>query len=360
MRIAIVCPYSWSVPGGVANHVAALAGRLRQRGHTVLVLTPADGPTPPGVTGVGRSIPVRYNGAIARIAFGPRVAARIRRALRGFSPDLVHVHEPFSPSTGLLAAAFSPAPVVATFHVALATGRAYRMAAPALKPLWRRFALRIAVSEEARRTVERAMGPGVRIIPNGIELERFSSVGPAPDSPSILFVGRLERRKGAGVLLEALPWIVEQVPEAQVTIVGEGPERPALQSAAGSLPVRFVGSQDPEGLAARMEDAAIVCAPSLGGESFGIVLLEAMAAGRPVVAGAIPGYAAVLRGGEDGVLVPPGDAKALAGALIDLLNDPARRHAFATGGPERARRYSWDVVAAEIEDAYREALGGDR
>jgi phosphatidylinositol alpha-mannosyltransferase len=191
----------------------------------------------------------------------------------------------------------------------------------------------------------------MRIVPNGISLERFAAVRPAdPESREILFIGRLEPRKGAQILLEALP----HVRGATLTILGEGAQGRTLQRTAAGMPVRFVGRVEPSELAAAMERAAVVCAPSLGGESFGIVLLEAMAAGRPVVASAIPGYAAVVRDGADGILVPPGDATALAGALAALLNDPDRARSLGRNGRDRAARYSWDTVAGEIESVYKE------
>jgi phosphatidylinositol alpha-mannosyltransferase len=307
---------------------------------------------------VGRTIGVPFNGSVARIAFGPRVAARVRATLRRSAPDVVHVHEPFAPSAGMIAAAVSRAPVVATFHAAMSGSPVYRAAAPILRPLWHKMAARIAVSDEAQRTIDRLFHGEVRIVPNGIALERFGRV-PPPDAAAseILFVGRFEPRKGAAVLLDAFPRVHERVPEATLTMIGEGAERATLERKASGLPVRFVGRVEPEALADAMRAAAVVCAPSLGGESFGIVLLEAMAASRPVVASAIPGYAAVVREGVDGLLVPPGDAAALAGALVEVLTRRDRAATMAASGRARAVRYSWDTVAAEIEDIYREVSG---
>jgi phosphatidyl-myo-inositol alpha-mannosyltransferase len=356
VKIALVCPYSWSVPGGVSNHIEALAGRLRGSGHDVLILAPVDADAPEGVVAVGRSAGIRFNGSVARIAFGPRVAARVRSTLASAAPDVVHVHEPFAPSVGLLATILARAPVVATFHAAAPSSVAYKAAAPLLRPLWRKLAARIAVSEEARRTVERAFGPGVRIVPNGIALERFASVPPADAaSRRILFVGRLEPRKGASVLIAAFSRVLDRVPNASLVIVGDGAERSSLESKTAGMPVTFAGRVEPGDLAAAMRDAAVVCAPSLGGESFGIVLLEAMAAGRPVVASSIPGYAAVVRDGTDGLLVPPGDAVGLAEALAAVLGDPGAASGMGAAGRERVARYSWDVVAGEIQEVYAEA-----
>jgi phosphatidylinositol alpha-mannosyltransferase len=357
VKIVVVSPYSWSVPGGVGNHVEALAGRLRARGHEVAILAPVDGDAPDGVIGVGRSLSIRYNGAVARLAFGPRVAARVRRVLRAEKPDVVHVHEPFAPSAGMLAVLVSPAPVVATFHAAAPDSVAYKAFAPVLRPLWRKLAGRIAVSEEAKRTVQRAFGERtMAVIPNGIALERFAHVPPPdPSTRAIVFVGRLEPRKGASVLLRAFPRVLERVPQATLVVVGEGAERRALERAAAGMPVRFVGRVEPDALAAELAGANVVCAPSLGGESFGIVLVEAMAAGRAVVGSAIPGYSAVVNHGGEGVLVPPGDAQALAEALAELLDDPRRAAAMGERGRARAARFSWDVVVAEVEGVYEAA-----
>jgi phosphatidylinositol alpha-mannosyltransferase len=362
VKVLIVCPYSWSTPGGVGAHVGHLARALRSRGHEVRVLAPSEGDVEPGVLSVGRSIPIPYNGSIARLAFGPRVAGRIRVALRRYRPDVVHVHEPFAPSAGLLALLNTRLPVVATFHAAVARSRAFRVAAPALRPLYRRLAARIAVSEEARRTAEKVFGDGIRIIPNGVEWSRFSSLA-QPSGSLILFLGRMERRKGAAALVEAFGLLAGRRPEAELVLAGEGPERRAVEE---SVPeelkdrVTFVGRIDPAELAEVFGRAAVVCAPSLGGESFGIVLLEAMAAGRPVVASSIPGYAAVVRDGVDGLLVPPGDAGALASALERVLADPEEARAMGARGRERAKRFDWPVVASEVEEVYAEAIRAGR
>ena len=327
------------------------------------IVAPSEGDVEPGVVSVGRSIPIPYNGSIARLAFGPRVALRIRVALRRARPDVVHVHEPFAPSAGLLTLLNTRLPVVGTFHASIARSRAYRIAGPAIRPLYRRLAARIAVSDEARRTIEQVFGQGdVSVIPNGVEWSRFSSL-PPPAGSLILFVGRMEKRKGAAVLVDAFTRLAERWPEAELVLAGEGPERAAVEQAVPDAlreRVMFTGRVDPAELAAVFGRAAMVVAPSLGGESFGIVLLEAMSAGRPVVASSIPGYAAVMRDGVDGVLVPPGEPAALADALAGLLADPAGARAMGEAGRERARRYDWPVVAAEVESVYKDAIDAGR
>ncbi len=357
MKILVACPYSWATPGGVGAHVANLAAAMRARGHEVRIVAP-DAADAPGVTSVGRSVPIPYNGSIARLAFGPRVAMRIRVVIRRYRPDVVHVHEPFAPSVGLAALLATRLPVVATFHASAPRSRAYRMASPALRPLYRRLAGRIAVSEEARRTVEEALGNGMRVIPNGVDCSVFAGL-PEPAGSTVLFIGRFEPRKGARVLIDAIPALKERHPDAALIMVGEGSERRACEEAIPEAlreDVTFVGRVEPWELAQSMGLASVVCVPSLGGESFGIVLLEGMAAGRPVVASNIPGYAAVLRDGVDGLLAPPGDPAALAEALARILDDPARARAMGEAGRERALRYDWPVIAGEIEAVYEEAL----
>ena len=362
MKVLIVSPYSWTTPGGVGSHVGHLAHALRVRGHEVRVLAPAEGDVEPGVVSVGRSIPIPYNGSVARLAFGPRVAGRIRVALRRYRPDVVHVHEPFAPSVGLLTLLNTRIPVVATFHASISSSRAYRLAAPALRPLYRRLAAKIAVSKAACFTIESLFGDGIRIIPNGVEWSRFSSLKP-PSGSTILFLGRMEKRKGAAVALEAFSRVADALPDAELILAGEGPERRTVEDAvpAGLRErVSFAGRIDPLDLPTTFGHAAVVCAPSLGGESFGIVLLEAMSAARPVVASAIPGYAAVVRDGIDGVLFPPGDAAALASALERVLRDPERARAMGAAGRERAKRYDWPLVVDEVEDVYRAAVAAGR
>jgi phosphatidyl-myo-inositol alpha-mannosyltransferase len=249
-------------------------------------------------------------------------------------------------------------PVVATFHASISRSRAYRVASPALRPLYRRLAGRIAVSEEARRTIQSVFGDGVRVIPNGVDWSGFATL-PPPTGSLILFVGRMERRKGAAVLVEAFPRVRARVPGAELFLVGEGPKRRSVEDAVPDdlrPAVMFAGRVEPAELGEVFKRSAVVCAPSLGGESFGIVLLEAMSAGRPVVASAIPGYAAVVRHGVDGILVPAGDPGGLASALEEILTDPDRGRAMGKAGRERARRYDWPTVAAEVEEVYEEAV----
>lgn len=365
MKIALVTPYSWTTPGGVNAHIAALAGHLRLRGHAVTILAPSDGDVEPGVIALGRTIGVPYNGSVARMAFGPRAAGRVRVALRRARPDIVHVHEPFAPSASLLATMSAKVPIVATFHAA-ADSRAYRVARIPLEPLWRKIDIKIAVSQTARDTVEGVFGPGARVIPNGIEMATYAGVPPVDlVARTVLYFGRLEKRKGPQVLIAAMPRLFSLVPAARVVIAGDGPLAEDLE--AGVAPehagrVSFIGRFDEADRVAMLASASVVTLPATGGESFGITLLEALAAGRAVVATTIPGYAAVARAGIDAVLVAPDDPDALAQALATMLtDDDANRH-FAHAGRARANGFDWSTVTDQIEEVYQEALapGADR
>jgi phosphatidylinositol alpha-mannosyltransferase len=364
MRVLLVCPYSWSVPGGVGHHIANLAEQLRHRGHEVRIVAPAEGKPPPGVWSVGRSVPLRWNGSVARLAFGPRVATRVKVAMRRGRPDVVHVHEPFAPSVSMMALARAKAPCVATFHTTASSNRLYRAAARGLRPLWKKLAVRIAVSREAADTVERIFGDPVQVIPNGIDVGRFDGVKPRrPDGNTILYFGRLERRKGVRVLVDAFTRLKQRVPDARLVVLGDGPERRGSEAAVPAEfrdDVRFAGAWKDEDLLAALGDAAVVCLPALGGESFGVVLLEAMAARRPLVATSIAGYAAVARDGVEALLVPPGDAGALSTALERLLGDRVLASALVKAGRARAEEFDWARVVAEVEKCYVEAAASRR
>jgi phosphatidylinositol alpha-mannosyltransferase len=361
VKVALVSPYSWTTPGGVNTHIASLAAQLRARGHEVRILAPADGPVDAGVIPLGGTIGIPFNGAVARLAFGPRVAGRVRVALRRAQPDVVHVHEPFTPSASLLAAVSARVPIVATFHASVRS-RAYRIGKIPLRPLWRKIAVKIAVSQAARDTVEAIFGPGARIIPNGVDVISYADIGsPVAGSKEVLYFGRLEQRKGPQVLIDALPALLESVPDVHVVIAGDGPLRDKLEDAVppnARKNVLFTGPFDDEDRIALLSASSVVALPALGGESFGITLAEAMAAGRPVVASGIPGYAAVARNGKDALLVPPGEPAALAAGIAALLADPEKAAALGRAARERARTFDWPVVAGQIEDAYREAMTG--
>ncbi len=368
MRVALVCPYDLSAPGGVQSHVEALARELRAAGDDVLVVGPADGDPGGWARAVGGSLRVPFNDSVAPIAWSPRSAVRSLRAIREHDPDVVHVHEPAVPTLGLTAAVRAPRPLVATFHAWSDRDRVYRAARPVLSRLLARLDRRIAVSRPAARYHADALGWPVAAfteIPNGVHVSRFASAEPIPDDdgerPTLLFVGRLEPRKGLEQLVRAFLQVKSEHPAVRLLVVGDGPERDRCQQL---LPptlrpdVSFVGRVEPEDLPRFHAAADLFVAPALGGESFGIVLLEAMAAGVPVVGSAIPGYASVIRDGRDGVLVRPGDPRALAAAIDELLRSPARRRALAAAAREAVADYDWPVIAARIRDCYVDVTGG--
>jgi phosphatidyl-myo-inositol alpha-mannosyltransferase len=371
MRIALVCPYDLSIPGGVQAHVLALADRLRRGGDEVRVVGPSstDPARSDDVVAVGRSVGVRFNRSVAPVALDPRAARSTLRALRGLEPDVIHVHEPAVPVVSLAATLRAPRPIVATFHAWSDRDRAYRAARPLLRPTLRRIDRRIAVSPPAARHHAGALGLPVgsfRVVPNGVDTARFRDAAALPEltahpGPVLLFVGRLEPRKGLEHLLRAHRMLRSDRPDAHLVVVGDGPERQSCERLLGAddrASVTFVGQVQPGALPRYHASADVFVAPALGGESFGIVLLEAMAAGVAVVASDIPGYRSVVDDGRDGVLVPPGRAGSLTGALRGLLADPERRAALVAAGHRTADEHDWSVVAGRIREIYAEVATG--
>lgn len=370
MRIALVSPYSWHVPGGVQVHVRQLASHLRVRGHEVLILAPgAMDDAEAGTQIVGRAVGIRGNGSVAPVCLSGRSALLVRKALRRFEPDVIHVHEPFAPSTGLLAVLHRNAPVVATFHANVADRSVhaiwYRLASPLLTPIWRRIDRRLAVSESARRTVLRRMlRADVGIVPNGADVHAFATAVPAelPPGRRLLFVGRLEPRKGFPVAVEAFRTLAPAHPDLRLLVVGEGRERVAVERLAPALRARvhMLGRVANEELARYHRAADVFLGPSLGGESFGIILVEAMAAGLPIVASDIAGYRDVARNGVEALLVPPGDAAAAARAVATLLDEPAQAASLVAAGHRRAREFAWETVVTRLEEEYAAVATGSR
>jgi phosphatidylinositol alpha-mannosyltransferase len=321
VRIALVCPYSLSKPGGVQGQVLGLARAFGDLGHETVVLAPAEGPVEaPGprstVTVLGRSLPLPANGSVAPVSLGPFAARRALRTIREADVDVVHLHEPLAPGAGYACLLRCRQPMIGTFHRSGAS-TAYRLLGPVARWAVDRLDVRCAVSPLAEATARDALGGSYKVVGNGVELERFASAPPWPvDGPTVLFVGRHERRKGLGVLLDAFA----RIGAAGVTlwVVGDGPETDALRARSeNDKRVVWLGRVGDDELASRLRGAHVLCAPSLGGESFGMVLLEAMAARTAVVASNIPGYAFVA--GRHAELVPPGDSGALAEALIRIL-----------------------------------------
>lgn len=373
MRVALVCPYDLDVPGGVQAHVLQLATALEARGDRVTVVGPGSGAdqTPGGIRRrpVGPSRAVRFNASVAPVAAGPGAIGRTLAALAATGADVVHVHEPMVPWVSLSAALDRTAPVVGTFHAWSDRHRLYSLARPVGRLLRSRLAVCTAVSEPAAEYHARALGwerGGFRIVPNGVDVARFEHAEPiaevaGDDAPSLLFVGRLEPRKGLEPLVRAFTRLKTDRPDLQLHVVGEGGQ---LEPCRALLPERLradvhfhgrvPGGQVPRWFAS----CDLYVSPALGGESFGIVLLEAMASGTPFVASAIPGYRSVATDGTQGRLVPPGDVPALANAIGALLDNPALRAAMGREGRATAREYDWSRVAARVREAYERALAG--
>lgn len=369
MRIGIVCPYSWDVPGGVQFHVRDLAEHFIGQGHEVAVLAPADDDTalPAYLTSCGRAVPVRYNGSVARVTLGPATSARVTRWLEAGRFDVLHLHEPVNPSVSLLALWASTEPVVATFHSAMLRSRALHAAHPLLRPSLEKIRGRIAVSEDARSTVSRHIGGEAFIIPNGVHVDRFGAAPVRPDwagspeAPTLAFLGRVdEPRKGLAVALRALPAVLDVHPGTRLLVAGPGDAADLLRAAdpRAAAATVMLGMVSDEDKASLLRSADAYVAPHLGGESFGIVLVEAMASGAPVVASDLPAFAAVLDGGRTGILFETGSDEGLSRALVDLLADRGRREALRATGLTRARVFDWSVVAARIMAVYETVIAG--
>ena len=331
--------------------VLALARALRGLGHQVRVLGPCDGPPPDaGVTPLGKSVPLAANGSVAPIAPDPACVLRTIRALRDEEFDVVHLHEPLVPGPTLTSLMVGEGPLVGTFHRAGASA-AYAAVRPVARALARRLTLRCAVSEDARSTAEEALGGRYELVFNGVDVDRFAKADPVDvESPSVLFVGRHEPRKGLATLLEALA----HLPAAtRLYVAGDGPQTAELrQRFAGDPRVRWLGRISDAEKASYLRSVDVFCAPSLAGESFGVVLLEAMAASAAIVASDLPGYRNVARPEEHAVLVPPGDAVALADALRRVLDDPRLRAGLAEAGRARADELSMDHLAERYVELY--------
>ncbi|HVX16973.1 MAG TPA: glycosyltransferase family 4 protein [Acidimicrobiales bacterium] len=352
LRVAMVCPYSLTVPGGVQSQVLGLARALRQAGHPTRILAPCDGPPPDsGVTPLGNSIPTAANGSVAPLA--PDLPAQLRfiRALRDEDFDILHLHEPLVPGPTLTAAVIKYTPLIGTFHAAGASA-AYRYLRPAVRRLAKRIDIKVAVSEDARALAQDALGGEFRLLYNGIEIERFAKADLIPtEGPTILFLGRHEPRKGLSVLLDAVGRLGADV---RVWIAGDGPETESLKvHHAGDPRLEWLGRVSDAEKASRLRSADVYCAPSLHGESFGVVLLEAMAASTAIVASDLPGYRNVARPDRDALLVPPGDPALLAGALQRALDDATLRRDLVASGERRADDFSMHRLAARYVELYR-------
>ena len=367
MRILLVCPYDWEAPGGVQVHVRQLAAELRAHGHRTTILAPGSRPSEDaGVRIVGRPVRVPYRGTVAPISFSPGSWRRIRSAMRSFDPDVIHAHEPLTPSTSMLAVLAASAPVVATFHASLDRSRLMELAAPALRQVSGRIDAAVAVSDAAASFLRRVVRVPLEIVPNGVDVRAFAHPGRPveglPAGPKILWVNRLDPQKGFEIMLRAFEQLASEVGEAHLLVAGDGRDRVLLRSLPADLRTRILRlGTVPHGELPRYHAAAdVFVSPATGQESFGIVLVEAMAAGVPVVASDIAGYREVVRDGIDGLLVSPGDPNALAAAIRRVLSEPELAATLRAAGRSRAEAFSWQAVAPRLEAVYDRVLGATR
>ncbi len=368
MRVGIVCPYTWDVPGGVQEHVRDLAEALIGLGHQVSVISPADddAPLPGYVVPAGRAVPVPYNGSVARLAFGFLSAGRVRRWVKDGRFDVLHVHEPVVPSLSLLACWVASGPIVATVHTANPRSRWMHAARPALQSALEKLSARIAVSEAARTTLVEHLGGDAVLIPNGVSVRRYEKADPLPGWPgpggALGFLGRMdEPRKGLAVLLDAFALLGAERPGLRLLIAGPGDAEDALDRVPAPLRDRVIllGQVSEADKVRVYHSVDVFCAPNTGGESFGIVLVEAMAAGAPIVASDLDAFRMVLRGGQAGELFAIGDAAELAAAAGRLLDDPERRAALSAAAAAAVRSYDWPVIARDVVQVYETVtLGG--
>ena len=371
MKIALVSPYDYSYPGGVTEHIAHLDAHFREWGHEVRIIASCskdEDELEDNIIKVsGVVFPIPASGSVARISLSPSLYQRVKRILRQERFDIVHLHEPLMPALPLVVLRHSHAVNVGTFHAYRESHVGYEYGKPLIKRFIDKLDGRIAVSEAARDLVARYFPGEYVIIPNGIDVERFSSprIKPLPQYRdgkfNILFVGRLEKRKGVKYLLRAFSYVKAEFPNSRLIVVGAydaKDTRPYKRYVRRHRleDVVFVGYASAEDLPRYYRTCDLFCAPSTGFESFGIVLLEAMAAGKPIVASNIAGYHNVLQDGAEGLLVEPKDEKALAEAIIRLLKDSELRQRMGERGRAKAPSYSWDKIAQRVLDYYQELL----
>lgn len=365
MRIGMVCPYSLDNPGGVQIHALELCEHLRRNGHAVSLVAPASAatPAPDFVVKSGAAIAIPYNGSVARLSFTPTAVRTVKNWLANGDFDLVHIHEPNAPSVSMLALMMARVPVVATYHAFADRSLLLDAVRPALQPLLEKISAGIAVSEMARQWQIKQIGGDPILIPNGVETSAYATVEPLegldPTRPRICFVGRFdEPRKGLDVIIDGLPAIARAVPNVELVVVGVGDDD-ALRRRTAYLSdnVRVLGRLSDEDKARALRASDIYVAPHLGGESFGIVLVEAMATHTAVVASDIPAFRSVLDEGNAGVLFSAGNTSELVGHVVDLLRNPEHREAVAAAGAARAQRYDWNRVTADVLRVYETVVG---
>ena len=364
LNIGIVCPYGWDAPGGVQAHIADLRQYLVAKGHSVSVLAPTadEEALPDWVVGAGKPISIPYNGAVARVLFGPIAFAKVKQWISENDFDLLHLHEPAIPSISLLACWAAEGPMVGTFHVSAKKQKASFAIVPILEPVIEKLSARIAVSEAARETLIAHLETDAVVIPNGIYAERMrGKVRPEWSGQTLGFMGRFnEPRKGLKVLIDALPIISRFLPEVKVLVAGPGQPDEFLAQIDTQLRsrIRFLGKLSESEKADFMSSVGAYVGPNTGGESFGIILAEALAGGAAVVASDIPAFDAVLEHGKYGRLFKSEDSTDLAKVIIELLRDRNARDEMAKAGQQYAQKFDWDVVAQDILEVYEMAIVG--
>ena len=365
MKIALVSPYDLAVPGGVNSHILPLAEQFRRAGHEVRVIGPASEngslPPDPGLIVIGRPFPVPASGSVARIALSLRLSGQVKQVLSAECFDIVHVHEPLMPFLPIQFLRFSDAINVGTFHAAKEGGnRLYSYGRRLLRRWHRKLDGKIAVSPAAAALISRYFHGYYNIIPNGVDIHRFGPpIEPVAEfmdgKRNILYLGRLEKRKGLSYLLRAYPAVKRELPNTRLIIASDGRARPRYEryvKHAALEDVIFTGYLPQEEIPRYQHTAAIYCSPATGNESAGIVLLEAMAAGRAIVASNIDGYASVLTHNVEGLLVRPKDAEALSHALVHLLADDRLREEMGERARQRAEQFSWERISQRILSYY--------
>ncbi|MEJ5919739.1 glycosyltransferase family 4 protein [Corynebacterium sp. H78] len=366
MRIGMVCPYSFDVPGGVQAHAVDLCSEFIRRGHDVSLIGPAgdSADVPEFVVRGGAAIPIPYNGSVARLSFGPITQRKVRKWIERNDFDVLHIHEPNSPSYSMLSLRAAVGPIVATYHSAATESLILKLAVPFLRPLLERIRGGIAVSEVARRWQVQQLGGDPVLIPNGVrvkdyedapEPEEVPEVGlPADGTKRLVFLGRFdEPRKGLPVLLDALSAVRRKFPDLEVMVIGDGDKSQAVRRAGENADVlNFVGRLSEEAKAAALKSAHAYIAPQLGGESFGIVLVEAMAAGAPVISSDIDAFQLVLNHGEYGLHFRNGDSADLSRQILRMLSDDALAADFIDKGHVRAWEYDWSSIADQVLTVY--------
>ena len=361
MKVGIVCPYSWDMPGGVKQHIDDLAQALIAQEHDVSVIAPAadDEELPPYVTGAGRAIPVPYNGSVARMSFGFISAARVRRWVRDGGFDVLHIHEPLVPSLGVLACWAAKGPIVATFHASWTRSRAIAVAEPLLRSALEKLSGRIAVSDAARKSLVEQFGGDTVLIPNGVTVSRYAHAEPldgwGPDGATLGFLGRMdEERKGLPILLDAFKPLAAERPGLKLLIAGPGDAKDVYDRVPKALHdrVTVLGQVSEADKIRAYHSVDVFCAPNTRGESFGIVLAEAMASGATVLASDIPAFRKVLGDGQAGALFTNGDPASLAREAAALLDAPERRAKLAEEALVAVGKYDWSKVARDVVRVY--------